>query len=664
MKSKAINYQRYWAYFVGLLLPLAVILAPSYQTNLAEHMFTKSFVLQVLIAAATVFYIVTNLGSQIRYSFHPLSLVLYFTIMVGVVSIFWAENKGFAVTQTIKWISGLLLAFLVFQVNEKHNQRLILQLFMLGAMLLALIGIIQYLFEVDLVKQAAKPASTFANKNMAAQIAVLTWPIGSYLFFSDEKVKGKNSNWLAVNAIGVALLLTFIFYTQTQAAWLSVLAQLILIALIFVVLKIKKSKLKTFTTNHKKHSLVAIIVLLILTNLSNDGIKPFWEKIQQGADKIVTRAENTEGNQATIRFQLWQGTIEMAKSNPAQGVGIGNYYHQASKFSNARTHTIRSSHNDYLQSIAELGVVSIALMAATWILLGFVFFSSLLKSGANKLRELFLIVAIGGMAITSIFSFPLQLQTPILLISSYLAILLSGFEVKSFAAVAKKALMVVSLVVAIVIILLNFAWNSKLNEFNQKVGTNDWKQQINFDTGAYSYHPMFKWFSQRVSREYMYSKPGSAVQAANSYLPLAPNDAVIINNKIYGLIKLKRYEEAADLIEKVREFEPEGYYRSYYNELILLTDLNQPEKLKAVLDLMDKEAFGLLSMKPETLDNMSVAAHKLNLKQRAIDYLKRNIEVHPNYLKSYDKIIRMLQGVGNTELANEYKVKLDLLKAD
>ncbi|MRX27167.1 O-antigen ligase family protein [Kangiella sp. HZ709] len=660
MSQSLNNKEKYWAYFIGLLLPLAVILAPSNQANLAEHMFTKAFAAQILIVLGAAAYLLLNRKNSLRVSLHPLAIILYITFMLGFASTFWSDNHGFAINQLAKWSAGLTLAFLVFQIRDKSNQRLILQLFVVGALLLASIGIIQYLLQVDIVKQAAKPASTFANKNMAAQIAVLTWPIGVYLFVTDT---AKNSKWLFLNAITSSLLLVFIFYTQTQAAWLSVIGQLLLLSLVFLLLKVVKKDVPTLSKQHKKHGVIAIIILLVLINVSNDGVKPFWEKIQQGADKVVTRASNIEGEQSTIRFQLWDGTLEMAKSRPVYGIGLGNYYHHSASFSNGRTHTIRSSHNDYLQTLAELGFSSSILMISSWILLGFLFFRFLFKEGWTGLKELSLIIAIGGMAITSMFSFPLQLQTPILIITTYIAIILASAKPYVLPKNINIGLLGLSSVVALVVISLNLKWNSKLSEFNSKVKANDWKQEINFGSGSFGHHPMFKWFSQRVSREYMYSKPGSAVKVANSYLPLAPTDAVLINNKIYGLIKLKRFKEASELILKVREFEPPGYYRSYYNELILETELQRAEKLGAILNGLDKEKFGLLSMKPETLDNMSVAAFKINQKQRAIDYLQKNIEVHPAYVNSYEKIISMLKGIGKHDSAAKYQNQLALIKA-
>ncbi len=660
MKNIAKNQEKFWSYFLGGLLPLAVILAPSYQSNLAEHMFTKSFVLQIVISIAVVVHLFAN--KKQTFSSHPLAIVLYLTLILGFLSIFWSDNPGFAVTQFLKWVTGILLAFLVFQIQQKENQRRILQLFFLGAVVMAIIGIIQYLFNVDIVKQAAKPASTFANKNMAAQIAVLTWPLGVYLFLSHEKTSN-NKVWLGVNSIGVALLLTFIFYTQTQAAWFSTIGQIILFSLVLIVYKIRSHSFIAIQDTHKLFLIIATVVLFTLINLNSGGVKPFWEKIQQGADKVVTRATNVEGEQSTIRYQIWGNALKIAKSEPVTGVGLGNYYHHAPDFGNARTHTTRSTHNDYLQLIAELGYGSSILIVLNWIFLGYLFFKILFTRLGNRFRDLILVIAVGGMAITSAFSFPLQLQTPILLISSYIALILSNERKMLISHLSHKILTAISVILLLAILVLNVSWYSKLSEFNHKIQTNDWKQPINLDLGDYVNHPMFKWFSQRVSKEYMHVKPGSSYQVAESYLALTPTDVVLLNNKIYSLIQLKQYDKAKILINNVREHEPEGYYRSYYNELILLTELRQPKELSDVLNVLDKEDVDLISMKPQTLDNMAVAAYNLQQKDRAINYLKKNLEVHPTHRDSYNKIIRMLNGVGDKESAEHYTKQLAEVEA-
>ncbi len=113
---------------------------------------------------------------------------LYFPLagFVGwaLLSLFWAREPfgGFIVWN--RWCASGVVFFLALQSLGRPGQiyRLFVSIAISGT-LVALLGCTQYLYDVDLVKQTASPASTFANKNMGAQMMIITLPAAAALFF-------------------------------------------------------------------------------------------------------------------------------------------------------------------------------------------------------------------------------------------------------------------------------------------------------------------------------------------------------------------------------------------------------------------------------------------------------------------------------------------------
>ncbi len=81
---------------------------------------------------------------------------------------------------------------------------------------------------------------------------------------------------------------------------------------------------------------------------------------------------SSEGNLSqNDRVKMWTDTAHMIASSPWTGVGVGAFEHGLYRFKIAMpVNTVNFAHNDYLQILAELGIIGTALMAAMtlWIL--------------------------------------------------------------------------------------------------------------------------------------------------------------------------------------------------------------------------------------------------------------------------------------------------------
>lgn len=101
-------------------------------------------------------------------------------------------------------------------------------------------------------------------------------------------------------------------------------------------------------------------------------------------DQLVERfagLASTEEVSSEARHRIWAETLEMVKAHPWLGVGMGAYESAFLKYKAvAPMSTVDFAHNDYLQLLAELGIVGFGLVA---VLLGI-----LIRRTARLMRDL------------------------------------------------------------------------------------------------------------------------------------------------------------------------------------------------------------------------------------------------------------------------------------
>jgi O-antigen ligase len=79
----------------------------------------------------------------------------------------------------------------------------------------------------------------------------------------------------------------------------------------------------------------------------------------------------TEDMSKDTRMEIWQDTLQLVSAHEWTGTGLGAYERGLYRYKTvAPTYTVDFAHNDYLQILAELGIVGAALVAALglWIL--------------------------------------------------------------------------------------------------------------------------------------------------------------------------------------------------------------------------------------------------------------------------------------------------------
>lgn len=115
-----------------------------------------------------------------------------------------------------------------------------------------------------------------------------------------------------------------------------------------------------------------------------------------------------DGSSTEIRAAIWKDTLPLVSEYKLFGCGLGGFESAFAKHQTvANGYTVEFAHNDYVQYLAELGIVGFALMAALAILFALDPLRALFSMADRDRRLLLLacLAALGGMALHSLVDF-------------------------------------------------------------------------------------------------------------------------------------------------------------------------------------------------------------------------------------------------------------------
>ena len=387
----------------------------------------------------------------------------------SVVSLLWVDVYYLAILELARFITYGFVFFLTVNVVKSFDRaRLLLHVLIVVMSIVSIIGLVQYYFQDNLFidklfMQTAKPGSTFINKNMASHFMVMTLPL-SIVFLLSANSKSR----IALYAITTTIGTWFVIYTTARQAYVAIAVEFSILLLFIALDHWQHNKESLWVATKSKPfkgvALSCIVVFLLLVANYLPG-KHSNNKIND-IESIVELENNP-------RIPAWVNTLEMIKEQPMVGVGIGQwrveyppYYDRVRKdiiFDEGAK--LQKLHNDYLEQIANLGLIGFSFLLwlvylaikTAWIAL---------STPSNKNRHLTLSVCLGmiGFSIVAFFSFPTKLFLPPFLVMLFLAVVALNSTTVSEYRINIKSIryyqsgsLLVSLVVGVVMI-FGYKW--------------------------------------------------------------------------------------------------------------------------------------------------------------------------------------------------------------
>lgn len=253
----------------------------------------------------------------------------------------WAEIPAAAFDAASRWILNLLLLPIVYvAVREPRHVRWVFTLFILGALLSAGIGITG---ASSGASGADRLGGSGVNANELGELLIVSVVLATTLGVSRSLAPPLRV--LAFVASGLSLLA--LLATVSRGAMVGLAVALLLTPLLI--------------GSRRRLLSVGLVVLAV------GGAVTYLVAIAPTAD--LQRITQSDGS-GTGRVDIWKVGWRMVEDNPVAGVGAGNYANSTVHYlfdagelerSDFIVDDPKPTHNVYLQALAELGVVGLAL---------------------------------------------------------------------------------------------------------------------------------------------------------------------------------------------------------------------------------------------------------------------------------------------------------------
>ncbi len=337
---------------------------------------------------------------------NPVVLIYAVSILIVGISIFWATNQSEAICEFLKRATFFILfLYLIIFVLPKENSRLALtKAFVLLSLIISLVGIFQLLKILSESKYSIESiyliTGNFAQKNIFSEVLFIAFTFSVYGIAIFDKI------WKKAAIIGALLNLLLIAFLMTRAIWVAFFVSLGFTLLLYLFYASKSqlgNKLKPILRYFVIIFGIAIIAVVVISVIDKN------KTIQ---NHLANTTNIKEGN-SFHRLNLWKKTISLAQEKPLLGVGAGNWRIEILQY-DLQVTTDRGrimpdrAHNDYLQILAENGIIGLVTLLLLFALLLY-FCVRTLKKTENFQDSFFILIlffALVGYMVDSFFAFP------------------------------------------------------------------------------------------------------------------------------------------------------------------------------------------------------------------------------------------------------------------
>jgi O-antigen ligase len=544
----------------NLIYVCCVVISFLYLSKMAEPSLGSRWIMLNLLAVIFPLIIIFKLyfgkdKKEIKLSRIHI-LVIFLAIWLAVSGL-WAINKANYIQEFINHLSIIML-ILIF--SFKTNQLDLTKLFRLLSIIalgLSLLGILQYYGLVSkLFPQAAPPASTFVNKNLATSTIILLFPITyvQILWLKNSRI------WKLIHSISCTFTLAYIIAAATRSAWLGIIISIIFILITILIKSDFKKNLSSKNIIYLFASIVVALLLVFCRDLivkENNTGKSLNDQIETISTLSESISIHNSTNSINMRLIKWRNALEMFKAKPFIGFGLGNFdanyplFHK-SAFEDRNYDTrlfIAELHNEPLQYLVELGLIGILLLL---IFIGYLYFIliRLLKTDFFS-YALIILAGITALLIDSLFNHSFHFPTAMFFFSLY-----SGIAISKYNQVFPKNLFTIRSTKILLPIMITFLILSGLvfNTSNRKYKSNvlyrkalsydraeRTKQAVQFITrsvDSWPYWNISQYHCSRISaRNYLLKKTKKSYKLARKY-----NDIALKNMPYNFLLNSMRFK--------------------------------------------------------------------------------------------------------------------------
>ncbi len=346
----------------ALLIGLMMVLVPAMGVPSDEMLQDtyKSAVVALLTLAAAMAFFGLRRGRPQPLIWHGILWLPLLLAAYALGSMAWSHTFLGGV-EAVRWLLFALLLFLVGNIGPDYFEARIVPGIHWGISIASVWTALQFWTNFPLFPQGPMPASTFINRNFFAEYAICALPFSLYLLVRARDFRVASGLAMIIGFNVVALMMT-----GTRSALLALMV-LCFAAPCLYLRRRQQSQWPTWSRLQKL--LIAVLLASTVVGLGSIPCKNAKLTADYGQMTALSRAAartaSVVGNEEytqhsfSVRFVMWAATLRMIAHNPVTGVGAGAWevYLPLYQTANSPLETDFYAHNEYLQLVAEYGLI-------------------------------------------------------------------------------------------------------------------------------------------------------------------------------------------------------------------------------------------------------------------------------------------------------------------
>lgn len=369
----------------ALMMVLAPALGVPHEEMLQDTL--KSIIVSFCVLGAALLFFWQQMGRRDQLRWHALMWLPLALFAYAVGSMAWSHTY-LAGVEAVRWFIFSLLLWL--GINTLSRERLPVLAWSIhgGALVASLWAALQFWVDFNFFPQGPHPASTFVNRNFFAEFAVCTLPFAALLL-----ARARQSAQVALLSASSGLVIVAILMTGTRAALIALWLQL-LVLLPYIAWMYRRQ----FAFSGWSRGTQAVAAGVLLASVAGLGLIPTGDPKIAEEGRGVTALER--GFQRTgsispsdpslgVRMIMWEATGRIIEQRPLSGVGAGAWESEVPLYQaeGSQLETDYYVHNEFLQLLAEYGLVGWLFLLALAAYLLFAFWRTLLGKGPGAQAE-------------------------------------------------------------------------------------------------------------------------------------------------------------------------------------------------------------------------------------------------------------------------------------
>ena len=409
------------------LVFLSVCVVPILASVFYGSVSTGTLALLAIFVGLLVVFVLVNVWKtgEVRFSTNWLQLPILGLIVVGLIQLL--PVGGTAVSNDLLPIDSVntitldptsttfavikLILFLIFfsvalvYIDSPKRLKTIVYTVIIFAAIMSFLGILQRLASPNFIYgmrevDYANPFASYVNQHHFAAFMEMTIGLTLALVFVNAVEKDKR----LLLVIAVLLMGIAIIFTGSRGGFISLIGVIAFVVSMNLTQKDGNDGLEQLDKSKRKVALIGSSLLLIAVLAS--------AVVWLGGDRSVTRIGSVGQPDFTNgRLHFWNVTLQIIRDNPILGAGLEAYGVAFTRYDTWNgSLRVEQAHNDYLQILADSGIIGFLCILA-FVFLLFRNSLGLVKRTNNRFRKN---VAIGGLAgcvgilVHSLFDFPLR----------------------------------------------------------------------------------------------------------------------------------------------------------------------------------------------------------------------------------------------------------------